>query len=210
MAFDYKREYKDLYRPGRKPALITVPPMNYVAVRGKGDPNAEGGSYQQALQMLYGISFTIKMAPRSRHAIDGYFEYTVPPLEGFWKTAGGSLFDPSRKDRLEWISCIRLPEFATEDVLEWAKAEAARKKGSIFDAAEFLTVDEGLCVQCMHLGPYDSEPATIEAIESFADEAGCAFDHSHGRLHHEIYLSDPRRTAAERLKTVIRIPVAPR
>lgn len=223
MTFDYKKEYKELYQPSKKPSLITVPPMNYVAVRGKGDPNEEGGAYQQALQVLYGLSFTIKMAPKAGVELDGYFPYVVPPLEGFWSQAGtasGStgIFDPTHKDQFEWISCIRLPDFATPETLAWAKEEAARKKGKKaqksgeippdFARAEFLTIEEGLCVQCLYVGPYDDEPATIEALDRFAQEQGYHFDHTNGRQHHEIYLSDPRRVAPERLKTVIRIPVA--
>lgn len=223
MTFDYKKEYKDLYQPSKKPSLITVPPMNYVAVRGKGDPSEEGGAYQQALQVLYGLSFTIKMAPKAGVELEGYFPYVVPPLEGFWSQAEAisdstGIFDPMRKDQFEWISCIRLPDFATPEMLEWAKEEAARKKrkkaqqaGEIppdFACAEFLTTNEGLCVQCLYVGPYDDEPATIEALDRFAQEQGYHSDHTNGRQHHEIYLSDPRRVAPERLKTVIRIPVA--
>lgn len=209
MAFDYKKEYKDIYNPPKKPSLITVPAINYVAVHGKGDPNVEGGEYQRAIQLLYGISFTIKMSPKAGHELEGYFEYVVPPLEGFWMLPDGeSSLDPARKDELKWVSCIRLPEFVTPEIFDWAKEEAARKKKTDFSAAEFLTVDEGLCVQCMHVGPYDDEPATIEAMRSFAEQEGLAFDHGPERLHHEIYLSDPRRTAPEKLKTVIRLPVA--
>ncbi len=208
MAFDYKKEYKDIYLPPKKPMLIDVPPINYVSVRGQGDPNEEGGAYQHALQLLYGLSFTIKMAPKTGHVIEGYFPYVVPPLEGFWWLEGGSVvFDPARKSEFNWISCIRLPDFATPEVLEWAKEEAARKKKADFSAAEFLAVDEGLCVQCMHVGSYDCEPATIDAMHRFAEEQGCVIDLTDRRLHHEIYLSDPRRTAPEKLKTVIRLPV---
>lgn len=220
MAFDYKKEYKDLYQPSKKPSLITVPPINYVAVRGKGDPNEEDGAYQQALQVLYGLSFTIKMAPKAGVELEGYFPYVVPPLEGFWSqdaSDSSGLFDPMRKDQFEWISCIRLPDFATPETLAWAKEEAARKKGKKaqkagevppdFARAEFLTIDEGLCVQCLYVGPYDDEPATIEALQQFALDQGYRFDHTDERRHHEIYLSDPRRVAPERLKTVIRIPI---
>lgn len=208
MTFDYKKEYKDIYQPPKKPTLIDVPAINYVAVQGKGDPNQEDGAYQRALQLLYSLSFTIKMSPKSGHELDGYFEYVVPPLEGFWKLPDGAgAFDPAGKDELEWISCIRLPEFVTPDVFAWAKDEAERKKDMDFSAAEMITVDEGLSVQCMHMGPYDDEPATIERMRNFAEGEGCLFDHAPSRLHHEIYLSDPRRVSPERLKTVIRIPV---
>ena len=211
MPFDYKKEYKDIYQPPKKPTLIDVPDINYVAVRGQGDPNVEGGAYQNALQLLYGISFTIKMSPKSGHELDGYFEYVVPPLEGFWNLPdGATTLDPTRKAELQWISCIRLPEFVTPEILAWAKEEAAAKKGIDFSPAEFLTITEGPCVQCMHIGPYDDEPATIAAMEAFANKQGFAFDQNEQRLHHEIYLSDPRRTAPERLKTVIRIPIAPK
>lgn len=211
MPFDYKKECRDVYQPAKKPSLVEVPPISYVAVRGKGDPNIEGGTYQQAIQALYGISFTVKMSPKAGREPDGYFEYVVPPLEGFWKLPGGNgVFDPARKGEFQWISCMRLPEFVAPDVFAWAKDEAARKKGAVCGAAEMLTIDEGLCVQCMHIGSYDDEPATIEALHEFAATQGLAFDDAGTRLHHEIYLSDPRRCAPERLKTVIRIPVKPR
>ena len=208
MPFDYKKEYKDLYQPSKKPSLIKVPPMSYVAVRGKGDPNEEDGEYQRAIQQLYGISFTIKMSPKSGHDIEGYFPYVVPPLEGFWTFPEGmAQLDPKRKNELEWVSCIRLPEFATPDVFEWAKEEAARKKKTDFSDVEMIGMDEGLCVQCMHVGSYDDEPATIQAMREFALAEGYVFDEDGNRHHHEIYLSDPRRVSPERLKTVIRIPV---
>ena len=210
MPFDYKKECKDIYQPSKKPALIEMPPINYVAVRGKGDPNEEGGEYQRALQMLYGISFTIKMSPKSGYDIEGYTPYVVPPLEGFWTIPEPiEHLDPKRKAELEWISCIRLPEFVTPGVFAWAVQEAARKKKADFSKAEMVAVDEGLCVQCMHVGPYDDEPATIDVLRSFAESEGLRFDLSEKRLHHEIYLSDPRRVAPERLKTVLRIPVRP-
>ncbi len=209
MAFDYKKEYKDLYQPRKTPSLIDVPPINYVAVRGTGNPNVEGGAYQHAMQLLYGISFTIKMSPKSGWDIDGYFPYVVPPLEGFWKQAGADgAFDLSRKDEFEWTSCIRLPEFVTLGIFEQTKSIATEKKGEDYSSAEFLTVDEGLCVQCMHIGPYDDEPATIEAMHRFVEEQGHAIDLTDTRLHHEIYLSDPRRCAPQKLRTVIRTPVS--
>lgn len=208
MSFDYKKEYKDLYQPPKNPSMIDVKPINFVAVRGKGDPNEEDGEYQKALSILYGISFTIKMSPKSGHELDGYFEYVVPPLEGFWKMSDSGFFDPARKGELEWISCIRLPDFVTPSILEWAKQEATRKKKTDFSIAEYLTVDEGACVQCLHVGSYDDEPETIRNMCEYAAKEGYVFDEQSPRLHHEIYLSDPRRTAPERLKTVIRIPIA--
>ena len=209
MAFDYKKEYKDIYLPPKKPQLITVPPITYVAVKGKGDPNEEDGAYKRALQLLYSISFTIKMSPKSGHDIEGYFQYVVPPLEGFWTTENNTLFDPKHKGELTWISCIRLPEFVTPAVFTWAKEEVERKKNLDASAANMLTIDEGHCVQCMHIGPYDNEPPTIEAMKEYAKAQGFAIELSPSRWHHEIYLSDPRRAAPEKMKTVIRLPVAP-
>ena len=210
MPFDYKKEHKDVYQPSKKPALIEVPPIAYVAVRGKGDPNEEDGEYQRALQLLYGISFTIKMSPKSGHDIEGYTPYVVPPLEGFWTFPEPiERLDPKRKAELEWMSCIRLPEFVTPGVFDWAVQEATRKKKADFSKAEMVTVDEGLCVQCMHIGPYDDESAMIDALRSYAESEGMRFDLSEQRLHHEVYLSDPRRVVPERLRTVIRIPVRP-
>lgn len=207
MPYDYKKECKEFYQPSKKPSLVEVPAMNYVAVHGKGDPNEPDGDYQHALELLYGISFTIKMAPKAGVDLDGYFAYVVPPLEGFWSLPGSEGFDPARKAEFSWISCIRLPDFVTPETFAWAKEEAERKKKRDFSQAEFLTVDEGLCVQCMHVGPYDDEPPTIAAMRTFAEESGCRVDLGPERLHHEIYLSDPRRTAPEKIKTVIRIPV---
>ena len=207
MAFDYKKEYKEFYLPPTKPEIVEVPAVTYVAVRGAGDPNRADGAYQAALNLLYGISFTIKMSPKAGHAMDGFFEYVVPPLEGFWWIEGLEGMDYSRKDDLRWISCIRLPEFVSRDEFDWAVAEATRKKKLDFSKVEFLHVEEGLCVQCMHLGPYDDEPATVDAMHAYAAEQGYELDFSDTRLHHEIYLSDARRTAPEKLKTVVRHPV---
>lgn len=209
MTFDCKKEYKDVYRPSKKPSLITMEPITYVAVRGKGNPNDVDGAYQHAMQLLYSISFTIKMSPKAGVDLEGYFPYVVPPLEGFWSLSGKEEnFGTLNKDKFAWISCIRLPEFVTPEIFAWAKEAAAAKKNTDFSAAEYLTMDEGLCVQAMHIGSYDDEPATISAMRSFAQEQGYDFDLTPTRLHHEIYLSDPRRVAPERLKTVIRIPIA--
>ena len=208
MAFDYKKEYKEFYMPKNKPSIVTVPKMNYIAVCGKGDPNAENGEYKQSIGLLYGIAFTIKMSKMGDHKIKGYFDYVVPPLEGFWKQDGiESGIDYSRKEDLEFISVIRLPDFVTEAEFDWAVAEAERKKKADFSKVRFLTVNEGLCVQCMHIGSYDSEPETVELMHKFAAENGYKPDFSETRLHHEIYLSDPRKCAPERLKTVIRRPI---
>lgn len=207
MAFDYKKEYKEFYVPKRKPELVTIPPMNFIAVRGKGNPNEEGGAYKQSIGLLYGIAFTIKMSKMGDHRIDGYFEYVVPPLEGLWWQEGTEGIDYSRKEDFEWISMIRLPEFVTLEEFEWAIGEAEAKKKADFSSVEYFTYDEGLCVQCMHIGAYDEEPATIEAMDAFAKAQGYQPDMSGPRFHHEIYLSDVRRCKPENLKTVIRHPV---
>lgn len=207
MAFDYKKEYKEFYLPKNKPDLITVPPMNFIAVRGKGNPNEEGGAYKQSIDLLYGIAYTIKMSKLGDHRIEGYFDYVVPPLEGLWWQAGKNGIDYSRKEDFEWISMIRLPEFVTQKEFAWAVSEASEKKQTDFSGVEFLSYDEGLCVQCMHIGPYDDEPATIEVMDKFAGEQGFLPDMDGTRRHHEIYLSDVRKCKPENLKTVIRHPI---
>lgn len=207
MAFDYKKEYKEFYLPKDKPGIITVPKMNFIAVRGQGDPNQEDGEYKQSIGMLYGIAFTIKMSKKGSHQIDGYFDYVVPPLEGFWWQEGVEGIDYAHKENFQWISVIRLPDFVTEADAAWAVEEATRKKKADFSMVEFLSYDEGLCVQCMHIGPYDHEPETIRRMDEFMKEQGYALDITEQRLHHEIYLSDARRVAPERLRTVIRHPI---
>ena len=207
MAFDFKKEYKEFYLPKAKPEILTVPPINYIAVRGKGDPNEEDGAYKQAIGLLYGIAYTIKMSKKGSHQIDGYFDFVVPPLEGFWQQTGSDFIDYTHKEKFEWISVIRLPDFVTKADFDWAVQEATAKKKLDFSPVEFLTVDEGLCVQCMHVGPYDAEPATVAAMDAFVQANGCANDLTDARRHHEIYLSDVRKTAPEKLKTVIRHPI---
>ena len=207
MAFDYKKEYKEFYLPKNKPVIVDIPAMNFVAVRGKGDPNDENLEYKQAMNLLYGISFTIKMSKKGDHRIDGYFDYVVPPLEGLWKQSGSTGIDYSHKEKFEWVSMIRLPDFVTKDDFDWAVSEATAKKKSDFSKAEFFSYTEGVCVQCMHLGSYDDEPATVAQMHEFAETQGCKVSITDKRLHHEIYLSDPRRTAPEKLRTVIRIPI---
>ena len=209
MAFDFKKEYKEYYQPPKKPALIEIPPMRFLAVRGKCDPNAADGAYQRALSVLYAVAFTIRMSRKAGWEIDGFFEYVVPPLEGLWQQAGSpdGHLDYSRKNDLSWISMIRLPDFVTEADVRRAIGEAARKKQCDCSDAAFFAYDEGLCVQVMHTGSYDSEPKTIAQMREYLRAQGCAEDFSGARMHHEIYLSDPRRTAPEKLKTVIRIPV---
>lgn len=252
MAFDFKKEYKEFYMPKTKPMIVDIPEMKFIAVRGEGNPNEEGGDYKAAISLLYGIAYTIKMSKKSGYKINGYFDYVIPPLEGFWtqsarnsgsgrpvscqsdnenlensqsdnenlgnsQTDNGNLgnsqagadgqLDYSRKEDFCWTSVIRLPDFVSEEDFHWAVEEAQRKKRQDFSKVEFLTICEGLCVQCMHIGAYDDEPATIEQMDRFLIENGYVNDFSNGRLHHEIYLSDVNRTAVERLKTVIRHPI---
>ncbi|EOS32340.1 MAG: GyrI-like domain-containing protein [Kineothrix sp.] len=207
MAFDYKKEYKEFYMPKNKPEIIDIPEMKYIAVRGKGDPNVEGGEYKAAIGLLYGIAFTIKMSKKGSRQIEGYFDYVVPPLEGFWWQEGIEGVDYGRKEEFCWISVIRLPDFVSGEDVEWAVEEAGRKKGQDFSKVEFLVIKEGLCVQCMHIGAYDEEPATVDKMNQYLQENGYEDDFSAERLHHEIYLSDARRVAPEKRKTVIRHPV---
>ncbi len=207
MAFDYKKEYKEFYMPKKKPGIVEIPKMNYIAVRGKGNPNDENGEYKSSIGLLYAIAFTIKMSYKGTHKIDGYFEYVVPPLEGFWWQENTEGIDYNRKDDMNFISVIRLPDFVTEDDFKWAVDEATEKKKQDFSMVEFLTYNEGICVQCMHIGSYDNEPETVELMHKYMEENGYKLDITDSRLHHEIYLSDPRRCDESKLKTVIRHPI---
>jgi len=207
MAFDYKKEYKEFYMPKNKPAVIEIPKMNYIAVRGTGNPNDEDSEYKRSIGILYAVAFTIKMSYKGTHKIKGFFEYVVPPLEGFWWQENTNGLDYGRKDDMHFISVIRLPDFVTKEDFNWAVEEAAEKKKQDFSKAEFLMYDEGVCVQCMHIGSYDNEPETIDLMHKYAEENGYELDITDTRFHHEIYLSDPRRCAESRLKTVIRHPI---
>ena len=207
MAFDYKKEYKEFYLPKKKPEIVTVPKMNYIAVKGCGDPNKEDGEYKNSISILYALAFTIKMSKLTDYRIEGYFDYVVPPLEGFWWQQGAMQIDYSRKDTFQWISVIRLPDFVSEKDFNWAKQQVKTKKGIDCSNAQFLTIEEGLCVQIMHIGSYDDEPDTITLMDKFIKENGYINDFSNTRMHHEIYLSDARRVAPEKLKTVIRHPI---
>ena len=207
MAFDFKKEYKEFYMPQNKPEIVDVPSANYIAVRGKGDPNEEGGAYQQAIGVLYAIAYTIKMSYKTDHHIEGFFEYVVPPLEGFWWQDDTDGVNYSDKASFNWISVIRLPDFVTKDDFEWAVQTATKKKKLDCSSAEFLTVNESLCVQIMHLGAFDDEPATVEIMNKFIHENGYVNDINDRRLHHEIYMSDARKVAPEKWKTVIRHPI---
>lgn len=207
MAFDYKKEYPEYYLPKNTPSIVEVPRMNYLAVRGEGDPNEEDGDYKRAIGLLYGVAFTLKMSKKGDRRIEGYFDYVVPPLEGFWWQPGAKGVDYARKADFHWIAVIRLPDFVTRDDFDWAVAEATRKKKDDFSKVAFMACEEGLCVQCMHIGPYDDEPATVERMHRYAAEQGFAPDITDQRLHHEIYLSDARKVAPEKLRTVIRHPI---
>ena len=207
MAFDFKKEYRAFYLPKNKPELVTVPPADYIAVRGAGDPNEPDGAYQKAIAVLYAVAYTLKMSYKTDYRIQGFYEYVVPPLEGFWEQEGRDGVDYADKAAFRWISVIRLPDFVTEADLRWAAETAERKKKLDCSAAEFLTVDEGLCVQIMHNGPFDDEPATVALMDRFLAERGYENDLGPGRLHHEIYLSDARKVPPEKWKTVIRHPI---
>ncbi len=207
MPFDFKKEYKDLYKPKNKPTIVEVPKLNFVAVSGKGNPNAEGGAYQQAISVLYAISYTLKMSYKTNYRIDGFFEYVVPPLEGFWWQDGVQSVDYANKDSFNWISAIRLPDFITKENFDWAVEIATKKKNIDCSIAEFLTIDEGLCVQILHTASYDDEPKSVALMDDFLAKNGYKNDFTSQRRHHEIYLSDPRKTSADKLKTVVRHPI---
>ncbi|MCI7135729.1 MAG: GyrI-like domain-containing protein [Candidatus Limivicinus sp.] len=207
MAFDFKKEYKEFYMSKSVPEIVTVPKANYIAVRGMGDPNQEGGAYQSAVSILYAVAYTLKMSYKTDYRIEGFFEYVVPPLEGFWWQEGIDGVDYRDKSTFHWISVIRLPEFVTKKDFDWAVEEAARKKKLDCSLAEFLTIEEGLCVQIMHIGPFDHEPSTVALMDQYIAENGYANDMNEARLHHEIYLSDARKVAPEKWKTIIRHPI---
>lgn len=207
MAFDFKKEYREFYLPKGRPELVTVPKANYIAVRGQGGPNEEGGAYQHAISVLYAVAYTLKMSYKTNYQIEGFFDYVVPPLEGFWWQEGRAGIDYGRKDTFHWISVIRLPDFVTKKDFDWAVETAARKKKLDCSSAEFLTIDEGLCVQMMHVGPFDGEAQMIALMDAYLAANGYEPDLTDTRLHHEIYLSDAQRVAPEKRKTVIRHPV---
>lgn len=207
MAFDFKKEYKEFYLPPKKPGIVTVPPMHYIAVRGKGDPNDEKGEYKAGIGLLYAVAFTIRMSYKGEHKIDGFFQYVVPPLEGLWWQEGTEEMDYAHKEDLQFISMIRLPDFVTREDFDWAVAEASEKKNMDFGNVEFFSYNEGECVQCMHIGSYDDEPKTVAAMNTYMEQEGYELDFTEVRRHHEIYLSDPRRCDVSRLRTVLRHPV---
>ncbi len=207
MAFDYKKEFKEFYLPQKQPSFVTIPKMNYIAVRGKGNPNDENGEYKKSIALLYSIAFTIKMSYKVNYNIAGYFSYVVPPLEGFWWQGNNEMIDYSNKDKFEFISVIRLPDFVTKKDFDWAIAEAAKKKNLDFSKVEFFEYTEGQCVQCMHIGSYDNEPETIAVMHNYLKANGYGIDITKSHFHHEIYLSNPQRCDVSKLKTVIRLPI---
>lgn len=207
MAYDFKKEQKQFYRPGKKPEIVEIPDMQYLAVRGKGDPNSADSEYKQSIQLLYAIAYTIKMSKKTAYKIADYFDFVVPPLEGFWWQKGNQAIDYAHKENFEFISAIRMPDFVTKDVFNWAVEQATEKKKLDFSKVKLLSIHEGNCVQIMHVGSYDDELATIDKMKKFVEENNLTFDYSDTRRHHEIYLSDPRRTKLENLKTVIRLPI---
>lgn len=209
MAFDFKKEYRDLYQPKTKPSIVEVPAMRFLSVEGAGDPNEEGGAYKHALELLYAVAYTLKMSYKTDYAIDGFYQYVVPPLEGFWWQPDVKGVNYADKASFNWLSVIRVPEFVTDADFAWAIETAAAKKKLDCSPVQLVTIDEGLCVQCMHVGPYDSEPATVEAMHAYAAAQGYVPDFSDVRKHHEIYLSDPRKADPAKMKTVVRHPIRP-
>ena len=207
MAFDFKKEYKELYLPKNEPQIVTVPKINYIAVKGKGNPNEKGGEYKTAIGVLYAVAYILKMSYKADYKIKGFFEYVVPPLEGFWWQNGVESADYTNKSAFNWISVIRLPDFVTEKDLDWAVETASKKKKMDCSKAEFMSIDESLCVQIMHIGAYDNEPETVAILDRYVKENGYMIDFTDERHHHEIYLSDPRKAAPEKCKTVIRHPI---
>ena len=204
---DYKKEYRDLYQPKTTPTVVDVEEMQFAAVEGRGNPNDENGDYQKAIEVLFGIQYTIKMSKKGYFVPDGYFDYVVPPLEGFWWLENNEEFSSEKKSEQQWISVIRLPEFVDEKVFEWACKETSKKKKIDTSKAKLLKINEGLCVQCLHTGSFDDEPKTLKQINDFIEKNGLQSDITETRRHHEIYFSDPRKTEASKLKTILRIPV---
>ena len=207
MSFDYKKEYKEFYMPKNKPSIIEIPKMNFIAVRGEGNPNGENSDYKNTIGLLYGVAFTLKMSYKTNHKIEGFFDYVVPPLEGFWWQEGSNTLDYSRKDDMKFISLIRLPDFITKEDFNWAVEEVTKRKKQDYSRVEFFTYEEGLSVSCMHIGSYDDEPKTTNMMHDYIKKQGYDLDITNKRYHHEIYLSDPRRTEISKLKTVIRHPI---
>jgi hypothetical protein len=205
---EYVKAYPELYAPGTEPSLVDVPGMTFLMADGSGDPNDLEGEFTKAVELLYGIAYTIKMSPKAGSAPEGFFEYTMPPLEGLWWFGDGARDVLTADKRLyRWTAMIRQPEFVTPEFFQWAAGEVRRKKKLDTDRARLQRFTEGLCVQCMHIGPYAEEPATVERMHAYAEAQGLLGDLSDARKHHEIYLGDPRRAAPEKMRTVLRQPV---
>ena len=207
MTFDFKKEHKEYYRPKNKPEIINIPQFNFIAVRGKGNPNEENGMYQQAISVLYAVAYTLKMSYKTDYKIEGFYEYVVPPLEGFWWQEDEKNINYLHKENFHWISVIRLPDFISKKDFDWAVEKASTKKKIDCSKVEFFTFEEGLCVQMMHHGSFDEEEATVEIMNQYLQEKGYRNDFNKSRLHHEIYLSDARKVRPEKWKTVIRHPI---
>lgn len=204
--FDYKKEYKEYYQPKNKPEIIRIPKMNFIAVNGKGNPNEADGEYSQSIQLLYGVAYTLKMSYKTDYRMDGFFQYVVPPLEEFWWIDGLKGMDYERKDDFSFISFIRIPDFISKEDVDWAIKQVSEKKKMDYSSVYHMTYDEGLVVQCMHIGPYDDEPRTVDEMTAFMHDNGYEPDFS-TRYHHEVYIGDPRKSKPENLKTVIRHPI---
>ncbi|MDE6552111.1 MAG: GyrI-like domain-containing protein [Muribaculaceae bacterium] len=207
MAFDYKKEYKNLYMPKTTPVIVDVPEISYIAVSGRGNPNEADGEYQKAIGMLYPVAYTLKMSHKTDYRMEGFFEYVVPPLESLWWTENANMNDFTDKSAFNWIAMIRVPDFVKADDVEWAKREVIKKKHIDCVPLRFFSLQEGLCAQIMHIGPYDTEPTSLAAIDRFIQSKSYLTDISKERRHHEIYLSDPRKCNPDKMKTVLRIPI---
>lgn len=208
-AFDFKKEYKAIYQPKQIPSILEIGEMTYMMVDGKGNPNTSE-AYQEAIELLYGIAYGIKMSKKQEVQPKGYFDFVVPPLEGFWDIEP-SAFDGEYildKNKLTWTSMIRVPDFVTQEVFEEQKQKILKKKPHLSPEKIYRKViAEGLCVQILHVGSYDDEARSIKKIDEFAEDQGYAMDITETRRHHEIYLSDYRKTEASKLKTIIRHPI---
>ncbi len=206
MTIDFKKTDKNLYLPKDKPMIIDVPEMLFIMIDGKGDPN-NNQSYNEAVEILYGLSYTIKMSIKKGINIPGFYDYVVPPLEGLWWIEEGE-FDLKFRDNWLWTSMIRQPEFVTQDVFQWAVDSFHKKKPDLqVERAKLKTFSEGLCVQMMHIGLYADEPVTLEIMKEFMYSNNLVDETGNKRKHHEIYLSDPNKTEPNSLKTVLRHPV---
>ena len=207
MAYDFKKEFKEFYPTKTNPMIVKIPKMNFLAVRGKGNPNEEGSQYKQAINLLYPLAYTIKMSKNTDYRMNGYFDFVVPPLEGFWWQEGIKGVDFERKSDFRFISLLRLPDFVSKENFDWAIQQATTKKKMDFSNVEYFTYDEGLCVQCLHVGSYNDEPITVERMHAYMENEGYQLDITDERMHHEIYISDFRKIEPAKLKTILRHPI---